>query len=466
MKIIILGAGQVGGTLASNLASEANDITIVDKNENYLRDLRDHLDIRVVVGHASHPAVLQRAGIEDADLLIAVTSDDEINMVACQIAHSLFHTPTKIARVRSQEYVQYPGLFRNEAMPVDVIISPEQIVSQHIIRLVEQPGALQVLDFAQGKVQLVAVRAYYGGPLVGQELRFLRKHMPNVDTRVAAIYRRNRAITPTGSTVIEADDEVFFIAARADIRAVMSELRRLDRPYKRLVIAGGGNIGFSLAKNLEQRYSVKIIEYNPKRAKFLSAELNKTIVLEGSASDRNLLVEENIEDCDVFLAVTNSDEANIMSSMLAKRLGAGKVLTLIANAAYVDLVQGGEIDIAISPQQATIGSLLTHVRRGDIVNVHSLRRGAAEAIEVIAHGDKKSSKVVGRAVEDIDLPEGATIGAIVRETQSDDGKVKHDVLIAHDDTMIESGDHVIVFLVDKRFTPDIERLFQVGFTFF
>lgn len=466
MKIIILGAGQVGGTLAANLASEANDITIVDKDETFLRDLRDHLDIGVVVGHASHPAVLQQAGIEDADLLIAVTSDDEINMVACQIAHSLFKTPTKIARIRSQEYAQYPGLFRNEAMPVDVIISPEQIVSQHITRLVEQPGALQVLDFAEGKVQLVAVKAYYGGPLVGQELRFLRKHMPNVDTRVAAIYRRNRAITPTGNTVIEADDEVFFIAARADIRAVMSELRRLDRPYKRLVIAGGGNIGFSLAKTLEKRYSVKVIEFNPERAHFLSSQLTSSIVLEGSASDRNLLVEENIQDCDVFLAVTNSDEANIMSSMLAKRLGAGKVLTLIANAAYVDLVQGGEIDIAISPQQATIGSLLTHVRRGDIVSVHSLRRGAAEAIEVIAHGDSKSSKVVDRAIEDIDLPEGATIAAIVRETQNEDGKNKHEVLIAHDNTVINSGDHVIVFLVDKRFTQDIERLFQVGFTFF
>ncbi|WP_053981933.1 Trk system potassium transporter TrkA [Marinagarivorans algicola] len=466
MKIIILGAGQVGGTLAANLASEANDITIVDKNEHFLRDLRDHLDIGVVVGHASHPTVLQQAGIEDADLLIAVTSDDEINMVACQIAHSLFKTPTKIARIRSQEYAQYPGLFRNEAMPVDVIISPEQIVSQHITRLIEQPGALQVLDFADGRVQLVAVKAYYGGPLVGQELRFLRKHMPNVDTRVAAIYRRNRAITPTGNTVIEADDEVFFIAARADIRAVMSELRRLDRPYKRLVIAGGGNIGFSLAKNLESKYSVKVIEFNPEQAHFLSSQLNSSIVLEGSASDRNLLVEENIQDCDVFLAVTNSDEANIMSSMLAKRLGAGKVLTLIANAAYVDLVQGGEIDIAISPQQATIGSLLTHVRRGDIVSVHSLRRGAAEAIEVIAHGDNKSSKVVGRAVEDVDLPEGSTIAAIVRQSQSEDGKAQHEVLIAHDNTMIESGDHVIVFLVDKRYTQDIERLFQVGFTFF
>ncbi len=463
MKIVILGAGQVGGTLATNLSSEANDITVVDVNETFLRELRDRLDIGVVCGQASHPGILLQAGIEDADMLIAVTSDDEINMVACQIAHSLFHTPTKIARVRSQEYVSYPGLFRNEAVPVDVIISPEQIVSNYIYRLVQQPGALQVLDFADGRVQLVAVRAYYGGPLVGQELRFLRKHMPNVDTRVAAIYRRNHAITPQGSTIIEADDEVFFIAAREDIRAVMSELRRVDRPYKRIVIAGGGNIGMSLAQKLEKRYAVKVIEYSHKRAVFLSDNLTRTIVLQGSASDQELLLEENIEDCDVFLAVTNSDEANIMSSMLAKRLGARKVLTLISNPAYADLVQGGEIDIAISPQQATIGSLLTHVRRGDIVNVHSLRRGAAEAIEVVAHGDAKNSKVVGKTLEEIDLPEGATIGAIVREV---DNSGEHEVIIAHDDIEIVSGDHVIVFLVDKKYTRDIERLFQVGFTFF
>lgn len=467
MKIIILGAGQVGGTLAANLASESNDITVVDRHEGHLRELRDNLDIGTVFGHASHPDVLLRAGIEDADMLIAVTSDDEINMVACQIAHNLFNTPTKIARVRSQEYVSYPGLFGKNAFPVDVIISPEQLVSDYIHRLVEQPGALQVLDFAQGLVQLVAVRAYYGGPLVGQELRFIRKHMPNVDTRVAAVYRRNRPITPQGNTVIEADDEVFFIAAKEDIRAVMSELRRLERPYKRIVVAGGGNIGLNLALKLEKRYAVKVIEFNRARATFLSEKLEHAIVLNGSASDQALLVEENIEDSDVFLAVTNSDEANIMASMLAKRLGARKVLTLISNPAYVDLVQGGEIDIAISPQQATIGSLLTHVRRGDIVNVHSLRRGAAEAIEVIAHGDSKSSKVVGKNIEDIDLPEGATIGAIVRKQKNAQGAdIGHQVLIAHDKTQVESGDHVIVFLVDKRYTRDIERLFQVGFSFF
>ena len=469
MKIIILGAGRVGGTLAATLSSEANDITVIDSDDVSLRELRDRYDIGVVSGHASHPQVLLQAGIEDADMLIAVTGVDEINMVACQIAHSLFHTPTKIARIRSQAYANHEGLFRAEAMPVDVIISPEQVVSNYIYSLIEQPGALQVLDFANGMVQLVAVKAYYGGPLVGQELRFLRKHMPNIDTRVAAIYRKHHAIMPTGTTVIEADDEVFFLAAREDIRSVMSELRRLDRPYKRLIIAGGGNIGMQLAKITEAKYSVKVIELSTERTALLAENLDRCIVLQGSASDQDLLMEENIEDCDVFMAVTNSDEANIMSSMLAKRMGAGKVITLISNPAYVDLVQGGEIDIAISPQIATIGSLLTHVRRGDIVNVHSLRRGAAEAIEVIAHGDERTSKVVGRALEDIDLPEGATIGAIVREQRAEgDGNDtgQHSVIIAHDDVVIQSGDHVIVFVLDKRYARDIERLFQVGFTFF
>lgn len=461
MKIIILGAGQVGGTLAENLASEANDITVVDTSEARLRELRDRIDIGVVTGAGSHPDVLLQAGVEDADLLIAVTNNDEINMIACQVAHSLFRTPTKIARVRSHAYLTNPNLFNNDAIPVDVLISPEKLVSDYIFRLIEHPGALQVLDFADGMVQLVAVKAYYGGPLVGQELRFLRQHMPSVDTRVAAIYRRDRAITPEGSTVIEADDEVFFIAAKSDIRAVMSELRRLENPYKRIVIAGGGNIGLRLARKLEYRYGVKLIEFDENRCRQLSEQLQRTIVLHGSASDQDMLLEENIEDTDVFLALTNDDEANIMSSMLAKRLGSRKVMALINNPAYVDLVQGGEIDIAISPQTTTIGSLLTHVRRGDMVNVHSLRRGAAEAIEVIAHGDTRSSKVVGKTIEDIDLPEGATIGAIVRENAKGS-----EVIIAHDDVVVETGDHVIVFLVDKRHTRDIEQLFQVGFTFF
>ena len=456
MKIIILGAGQVGTSVANNLVSEANDITVVDQDGQLLRELQDRLDLSTVQGHAAHPEVLRRAGAEDADMILAVTNSDETNMVACQVAFTVFHTPTKVARVRAPEYLRYPQLFLPGAVPVDVIISPEQLVTDYIMRLVEHPGALQVLDFAGGRVRLVAVRAYYGGPLVGHELRALYEHMPDVDARVAAIYRHDRAIQPEGHTVIEADDEVFFVAAAENIRAVMSELRKLERPFRRLMFAGGGNIGRRLAKALESSYRVKVIEQDQKRARLISEELEKTIVLCGDAADENLLLEENIENTDVFCAITNDDEANILSAMLAKRLGARKVMALINRAAYVDLVQSGSIDIAISPQQATIGSLLTHVRRGDVEMVHSLRRGAAEAIEAVAHGDRSSSKVVGREVGDIDLPKGTSIGAIVRGEQ---------VLIAHHDTVIESEDHVILFVIDKRRITEVEKLFQVGVTF-
>jgi trk system potassium uptake protein TrkA len=464
MNVVILGAGQVGGSLAEHLASESNDITVIDVDGPRLRELADRLDIRTVEGQASLPTILDSAGVEDADMLIAVTNSDEINMVACQVAWSHFRVPKLIARVRDQAYNYSDGkLFNTQkennvaGIPIDVLISPEHLVTQHIARMIHHPGALQVLDFADGAAQLVAVKAYYGGPLVGREIALLRAHMPNVDTRVAAIFRQDRPIIPTGDTVIEADDEVFFIAAAGDIRSVMGELRRLDNPYKRIMIAGGGNIGFRLAESIEDDFQVKLIERNLSRCNHLARDLNRTIVLHGSASDSELLLEENIDDVDVFCALTNDDEANIMASMLAKRLGARKVMTLINNPAYVDLVQGGVIDIAISPQQATIGALLAHVRRGDVAAVHSLRRGAAEAIEAIAHGDPSSSKVVGRAIEDIALPAGATIGAIVRDNQ---------VLIAHDDVVVEDGDHVILFLIDNRQIGEVEKLFTVGLTFF
>jgi K+ transport systems, NAD-binding component len=457
MKIIILGAGQVGSSVAQNLASEANDITVVDLNQRLLQELQDRLDIRTVVGNATYPAVLARAGGDDADMVIAVTNSDEANMIACQVAHTLFRTPTKIARVRAVEYLSYPQLFGPGALPIDVLISPEQLVTQYIKRLIEHPGALQVLDFADGKVRLVGVRAYYGGLLVGDQLSSLEKHMPGIHTRVAAIFRRGKPIIPEGNTVIEAGDEVFFIAARKNIRAVMSELRRLDKPVKRIMIAGGGNIGKRLAQALEGRYQVKIIERNPERARAISEELNKTIVLLGDAADEDLLLEENIENTDVFCALTNDDEANILSAMLAKRKGARMVMSLINRTAYVDLIQGSEdIDIAISPQQATIGSLLAHIRRGDVVNVYSLRRGAAEAIEAVAHGDPHSSKVVGKRIDQIKLPPGTTIGAVVRGDE---------VLMGHRDTVIQAEDHVILFLVDKRRIAEVERLFQVGVTF-
>lgn len=457
MKIIILGAGQVGGSLAENLSSEKNDITIIDTDTVRLRELQDRIDVKTIYGHGSHPQVLRDAGADDADMLVAVTNSDETNMVACQVAYTLFRTPTKISRIRSSAYLKQTELFNADAFPIDVLISPEQVVTNYVQRLLEFPGALQVLDFADNRVQLVAVRAYYGGPLVGQAISALKDHLPNIDTRVAAVFRRNKAIEPTGDTIIEADDEVFFVAAREHIQKVMSELRRAEDSYKRIIIAGGGNIGYRLSKALEKNYRIKLIEHNAERARFLSENLNRTVVLHGSATDKALLEEENIENTDVFCALTNDDEVNVMASLLAKRHGARKVMTLINKADYVDLVQGGMIDVAISPQQATIGSLLTHVRRGDVVNVHSLRRGAAEAIEAIAHGDAMSSKVVGRRVGDIKLPPGTTIGAIVR------GEA---VIMGSSDVVVESDDHVILFVMNKRHIADVERLFQVGLGFF
>ena len=457
MKILILGAGQVGSSAADHLSrEEANEVTVVDTRPDILRELQDRLDIRTVVGHAAHPEVLDRAGADDADIVVALTDTDETNMVACQIAYTMFRTPTKIARIRAAEYMRAKDLFAQDAIPIDVRISPEQLVCEYIEQLILYPGTSQVLDFADGRVRLVGARADRDGLLVGQRIATLKEHIPNTEARIAAIYRDGKALLPEGDTVIQEDDEIFFIADRKDIRVFMSEMRRLEDPVRRVVIAGGGNIGVRLALALEQTNQVKLIERDPKRARHISEQLNKAIVLVGDAADEELLLEENIDNVDVFCGLTNSEEANILSSMLAKRLCAHKVMALINRASYVDLVEAGSIDIAISPQQVTIGSLLAHVRRGDVVKVHSLRRGAAEAIEAVAHGEKENSKVVGRAIEDIELPKGAAIVALVRGDQ---------VIIAHHDTVLESGDHVILFLTDRRKIEILEKLFQVGVSF-
>jgi trk system potassium uptake protein TrkA len=458
LKIIILGAGQVGRTAAFHLSrEEANEVTVVDSDDAVLRDVQDRLDIRTVSGNAANPGVLEAAGCADASLLVALTNSDEVNMVACHVAWTLFKTPTKIARIRGAAFAARPELFgESVGFAVDVWISPERLVTEYIEKLIQYPGALQIVDFADGRVRLVGVRAVQGGPLVGQPLNSLRQHIPDVDARVAAIYRKGRNVKPEGATVIEAGDEVFFLAARDDIRMVMSELRKLEAPMKRLVIAGAGNIGIRLAQALESRIQVKLIERDARRARSASEILRNTLVLHGDAADEELLLEENVDTADAFVAVTNAEEANILSAMLAKRLGCHKVMALINKPSYAELMESDRIDVAISPQTITIGSLLAHVRRGDVAKVHSLRRGAAEAIEAIAHGDSESSKVVGRLVEQIRLPEGTTIGAIVRGD---------DVVMAHHDLVIAEGDHVILFLTDRRHVEAVEKLFQAGVSF-
>ena len=456
MKIIILGAGQVGSSVAANLCSEANDITIIDRNPAALRNLQERLDLKTVTGVASHPSALEQAGARDADMIIAVTNSDETNMVACQVAYTMFHTPTKIARVRNSAYLNSAGFFAQEAMPVDVLISPEQVVTEYIARLIDYPGALQVLDFASGRVQMVALKILEQNMLIGNRISELSERLPNVEFRIASIFRGGQAIVPDGDTEILADDEVFIIGAPKHIRNLLKSTKQTDKPVKRIIIASGGNIGRRLARSLEKKYHVKVIELSVEQAQKASEGLSHAIVLNGDAADEELLIEENIDDTDVFCALTNADEANIISCMLAKRLGAHKVMALINRAAYVDLVQSDVIDIAISPQQATIGSLLAHIRKGDMVVVHSLRRGAAEAIEAVAHGDKTTSNVVGRAIEEIPLPPETSIGAIVRDDK---------VIIAHHDTIIASEDHVILLVGDKRRVPEVEKLFQVKITF-
>ena len=458
MKILILGASQVGISIAEVLVGEENDVTIVDINKPALQQLQNRMDIRTVTGNAGHPSVLRAAGAEDASLILAVTNNDEVNLVACQIAEAFFSTPTKIARLRSKEYLNNQELFNHESgFHVDVVISPEVIVRDHITRLIEFQGALQVLDFANGLVQLVGVKAVEGGALINCPLSDLKSHMPSIETRVAAIYRDGEVITPKSETKIRVNDEVFFVAAKEHIAKVMQEMRGQTNKTKRVFIAGGGNIGLNLARELERKgYSVKLIEFNPKRAEKIADMVNQTVVLNGDAADASLLLQENIENADVFCSVTEKDEINILSANLAKQLGAKRVMALVNKPAYVEHLQHQDINVIVSPRVATIGSVLAHIRRGDVVAVHSLRRGKAEAIEAIAHGDASSSKVIGRGVRDIPFPTGTGVGAIVR---------KEEVIIPNVDTIIEPEDHVIVFMDNKSSITDVEALFQVGVTF-
>ncbi len=464
MKIVILGAGRVGASVAESLVSEQNDITVIDTDPARLAELQDRLDLRTVAGNAAQPSVLREAGAEDADMLIATTQSDETNLVACHLAAQVFNVPTRIARVRSADFQDHPELVGEGAFSVDHLIVPEKTVTDYVAKLVEFPEALQVLEFADGRVSLIAVRALAGGPLVQRPIREIRSHIPNVDSRIVAIFRGDSTIYPDGDTMIEPGDEVFFLAATEHIRTVLTELRKMDKPVRRVMLAGGGRIGLRLAQRLaSQKIDVRIIEPSAARCEQLAAQLpSNVLVLKGDGTDEDLLEEESVGEMDLFCALTSDDEDNIMASLLAKKMGARRVIALINRRAYADLMEGGRIDIAIVPAQATIGELLAHVRRGDVAAVHSLRRGAAEALEAIAHGDPKSSKVVGRRIEQVDLPAGATIGAIVRAS----GPGRSEVIIAHHDTVVEPEDHVIVFVANKRLLPRVERLFQVGVGFF
>lgn len=458
MKIIILGAGQVGGSLAETLCLENHDITLVDNDADRLEIFHDHLDIATVVGFCAYPDVLREAGAADADMLIAVTDNDEANMVACQVAYSLFHTPTKIARIRSPNYFVNQELYGKDNLPIDVFISPEALITRDVEQLILYPGCMQVVDFCDGAAKLVAVKVKEGSVAVGKSTAALSQAIANTSFRVIAIYHDNDAIPITDNTEVRIGDELFILASARDVNTITALMSpEPEKPYKSIMIAGGGNVGARIASALEGTYRVKLIENKRDRCEKLACHLKETTVLLGEASNKDLLLDESIESTDVFISVTNDDEANIISCIQAKRLGARQVMALIARSAYVDLIEGGTITIAISPQASTVSFILSHIHAGDIAAVHTLRRGAAEVVEVIARGDVNTSKVIGKSLSQIKLPKSATLAGVIR-----DGKL----LLAAPELEIAADDHAIIFVQNKDHINALEKLFRVSATFF
>lgn len=464
MKILILGCGQIGSTIANNLAKMSqNDVTIIDINGKALERISQHLDVQTILGNGAWPSVMAAAGAKDTEMLLALTQNDETNMVACRIAYSLFNIPNRIARVRYSDFVEFATDDESDKITLDFFnitetISPEQLVTDQVVNLLVYPGALQIVSFAKDRIRMVVLRTRRGGLLVNQPINNLKQHLnAGIDCQICAIYRRDELIVPTGSTVLQEDDEVFVLMPTAHIEDIMRQLRPILQRTRRIMIAGGGNVGYRVAKKLENVLDIKIIEQKPERAEWLAENLNNTLVLNGNASDENLLESEYIDEIDIFCALTDDDENNIMSSILAKNLGAKRVMTIINRRSYVDLLQGNTINIVISPQLITIGSILTHVHMGDVVAFHPLRRDNAEAIEVVLHGDSHTSKLVGRKMSSVRLPNNCHFAAVIRDEE---------IIMAHRDTELQEGDHVIFFVSNRKAMQYLEKLIQVKLGFF
>lgn len=449
MKIVILGAGVTGSSVARALASEENDIVIIDRNPQLLTALKACLDIGTVEGNAAHPSVLERAGIQDADMVIAVTDRDETNMLACQVINTLYSKPKTIARVRAIDFLNHPQLFRPGG--IDIVISPEQLITESIHNLVKFPGALHVSEFAGGLIRLFSIRVVATGFLTGKRIQAVKEKLSDSMTRVVAIFRDGKAVPVNGEAVIATGDEVFFVCPRDKVRTTLIELDKLEAPIKRVMIAGGGHVGKRLAIALEKHHQVKVIEQDIQRARDIANDLRNTMILHGDCTNESLLQEEMIENIDLFCATTNNDGINLISAGLAKKLGARKAICLVNNTAYLKLVDGTDIDLAIQPRLETLGGILKHVRRGDVVGVSSLCGGGAEAIEAIAHRSKNEVSVVGLRVDQVNLPDGVILGALIRDEE---------VIQVHHDTVFAEGDHVVMFALNKKHIKHIENFFQ------
>jgi trk system potassium uptake protein TrkA len=454
-KIIVFGGGQVGSSVAKILSDDGNDITLVDYDKDVLSDLQEKMDIKTIHGLASYPSVQKLADAENCDMVIAVTGSDEVNMAACHVAKSIYNVPKRIARLRANEYLRDEDGFDKTHFSISEVITPNILITDYVKNILDHPGAFQTFQFSSGLVQVVAVTVLPEGPLSGKKLSEFKKHMPNVDVKVISIYRDKKHNIPNGDTVVLPDDDVYFLATEENMR-FMSELRKATEKPHNVMIAGGGRVGSALAKKLESIYNLKLIEKDKHVAKQVAQELLSTVVLNNDIADESLLHNENISDVDYFCAVTNNDQMNILSAKLAKDMGAKRTIAIVNKSSYRNLVSK-EIDVVVSPEDVTIGSLLASVRTSDIVSVHQLATGDAEAMEIIVHGDAKTSKLVGKKIPELNLPVDVVIGAIVR---------KEVVMLANDDLIIETNDHVIIFVLDKKDIPKVEKMFQVSVGFF
>jgi trk system potassium uptake protein TrkA len=457
MKVIVCGAGLVGTTIARQLAAEGNEVTVIDQSADQAHKVAETYDLRSIVGHASHPDVLDRAGAADADMLIAVTYADEVNMIACEVARAIFKVPTKIARIRAQSYLkpEWSDLFNGENISIDFIISPEIEVARAIHRRILTPGAFDMIPFAGDRLRLIGVRLEEECPVLNTPLRQLTELFPDLNINVCGIVRNDEMIVPEADDALEAGDEIYFLSMSDHVQRAMRLFGHEEREARRLVLCGGGNIGLFLAREIEAQKSVKlkVIESNKARAESIASQLQDTVVIQGDTLDMDILNEAKIGSAEAIIALTNDDEVNILASLLAKRAGCQRAITLVNNPAYENLIGSLGIDVVVNPRSTTVSSILQHVRRGRIRGVHSLRDGAAEVVEAVAI---QTSALVGKPLRELNLPAGIMIGAVVRSDE---------VVIARGDHEIEAGDRLILF-VRKDAVKKVEKLFAVRLEFF
>jgi len=454
MQVLIIGAGEVGFNIAEILSRENKDVVVIDSDESRLKRVSDGLDIKTVCGSGSDPQTLSDAGLNRTDMLIAVTDSDEINMIACLIAGSQSNIPVKIARIRNPQYAENTTILDKNHLDIDLAISPERAAADGILKVLDVPYATSVSDFFDKRVKLFSLKISENCPVLGRKLKELSFLHPGEKVLIPAIRRDEKIIIPRGNEPIIAGDEVYAITETANVGRVVKSFGFEVEKVKRVMITGGGRIGLYLAKNLEDRgIGVKIIEIDEKRCETIAAELKKTVVLNGDVSEKELLIEENISDMDHYIAVTNDDETNILSSVLAKQIGAKRVVTLVNKASYIPLTSTVGIDVAISPRLSTVSGILQHARRGKVLSVTSIHEEDAEAIEVIA---LETSDIVNKPLKEIKYPKGAIIGAIEREGQ---------VIIPKGEDIILPGDKVLIFTL-RSSVPDVEKALMVKMEFF